>query len=113
VKTQAGGAAATVLVKAAGDVRLNVDGQTVRFAAPEQRFVTPQLEAGRAYFYEIRATVARDGKDVTVTRKVTVRAGEESRIDFGDVVGLAQQDAARDKVTEKPKVGDGQRASAR
>jgi uncharacterized protein (TIGR03000 family) len=90
---------ATVIVKASGDVRLSVDGQPTRFTAPEQRFVTPQLEAGKSYFYEIQATVARDGKDVSVTRKVTVRAGEEARVDFGDVVGLAQQGAAPAKVT--------------
>jgi uncharacterized protein (TIGR03000 family) len=91
---------ATVLVKGAGDVRLIVDGQPQRFTAPEQRFVTPELQAGRTYAYDFTATLMRDGKEVTLTRKVLVRAGQETRVDL-DEASVAQDTGGKATVTVK------------
>jgi uncharacterized protein (TIGR03000 family) len=85
---------ATVVIKLPADTRLSVNGQETTVANGEQRFTTPALEPGRTYSYDMTATTKRDGKDVTVTRKVIVRAGEESRADFTDMAA-AQADRPR------------------
>jgi uncharacterized protein (TIGR03000 family) len=83
-------APATVLVKAPLDVHITVNGNVAERTTAEQLFTTPDLERGRTYSYEFRAEAVRDGKTVTRTRKVIVKAGQESKADFSD---LTQADA--------------------
>ena len=78
--------AASVVIKASPDVKLKVNGQATPLDSVEQRFRTPLLQAGQVYSYEIVATGMRDGKEVSETRKVLVRAGQESRVDFTDMI---------------------------
>jgi uncharacterized protein (TIGR03000 family) len=40
------------------------------------------LTPGQAYFYDVRVEVVRDGKKLSDTRRVIVRAGEEARANF-------------------------------
>src|SRR5262249_29397468 len=47
-----------------------------------RRFVTPALEQGQNYTYEIRAVWDDNGNKVERTRKVQVRAGQQSSVDF-------------------------------
>jgi uncharacterized protein (TIGR03000 family) len=77
---------ASVVIKAPAEVKVTVNGQATALAGMEQRFATPPLEVGRTYSYEMVATTTRDGKEMSQTRKVLVRAGEESRVDFTDLV---------------------------
>jgi uncharacterized protein (TIGR03000 family) len=77
---------ASVVIKAPAEVKLTVNGQPTALANLEQRFGTPPLEVGRSYSYDIVATTMRDGKVLSQTRKIIVRAGEESRVDFSDLV---------------------------
>jgi uncharacterized protein (TIGR03000 family) len=44
--------------------------------------VTPPLAAGRDFHYTLTAQLMRDGRAVNVTRDVTVRAGEETRVEI-------------------------------
>ena len=53
--------------------------------AAEQTFTTPALVPGELYAYVFQAQANRDGRTVTRTQRVTVRAGEESRVDFMDL----------------------------
>jgi uncharacterized protein (TIGR03000 family) len=46
-------------------------------------FVSPPLEKGQTFTYEIRARWTQDGKPVEQTRHVNVRAGENVQVDFG------------------------------
>ena len=78
-------APATVVVKAPLDVHITVNGKLAERANAEQVFTTPELDAGRAYSYEFRAEAIRDGKTVTRTRKVIVKAGQESTAEFNDL----------------------------
>jgi uncharacterized protein (TIGR03000 family) len=79
------GNAAAVVVQAPLDARLTVNGQAMTRTAAEQTFTTPALEPGQLYAYVFQAEATRDGKAVTRTQRVTVRAGEESRVDFMDL----------------------------
>ena len=46
--------------------------------------VSPELEAGQVYHYDLTAEVVRDGQTVRLTQAVTVRPGEttEVQLDF-------------------------------
>jgi uncharacterized protein (TIGR03000 family) len=79
------GNAAAVVVQAPLDARLTVNGQAMTRTAAEQTFTTPALEPGQLYSYVFQAEATRDGRAVTRTQRVTVRAGEESRVDFMDL----------------------------
>ncbi len=73
---------ALVLVTLPAESRLLVSDQVTTITAGERRFQTPPLEPGRDYFYLMRAEIKRGGRTVALTRRVTVRAGEESRVSF-------------------------------
>jgi uncharacterized protein (TIGR03000 family) len=88
--------AATVVVKAATDVRITVNGQDMPRSAAEESFSSPELDAGRTYQYVFKAEAMRDGKPVTVTRNVTVLAGQQSEADFRDLgAGAGARDVAK------------------
>jgi uncharacterized protein (TIGR03000 family) len=59
------------------------DGVLMRQSGVERHFVTPPLTPGEMYAFEIRASW-RDvaGKELTRTRRVDVRAGEQQVVDF-------------------------------
>jgi uncharacterized protein (TIGR03000 family) len=48
-------------------------------------YQTPTLAPGQTYFYEVRVEVNRDGKAVSQTKRVLLRAGQEVRADFKDM----------------------------
>jgi uncharacterized protein (TIGR03000 family) len=84
-------APATVIIKLPADARLTVNGQETKVSNGEQRFRTPALEPGRTYSYEMTVTGKKADKEMTVTRKVTVRAGQESLADFTDLAAAAAE----------------------
>ena len=84
-KEASAAAPATVVVKAPLDVHITVNGQPAERTEATQVFTTPSLDAGRTYSYEFQAEAVRDGKTVTRTRKVIVKAGQESTADFNDL----------------------------
>jgi uncharacterized protein (TIGR03000 family) len=87
--------AATVLVKAPMDVRVKFNGQLANRTTEEQTFVTPALEPGQNYSYQVTAEAERDGKPVTRTKKVMVKANEQARVDFSDLTVPVGTGAAR------------------
>jgi uncharacterized protein (TIGR03000 family) len=84
-KEASAAAPATVVVRAPLDVHITVNGKPADRTEATQVFTTPTLDAGRTYSYEFRAEATRDGKTVTRTRKVIVKAGQESTADFSDL----------------------------
>jgi uncharacterized protein (TIGR03000 family) len=75
----------TVVVHLPADANLTVDGTEVTLTSATRKLVTPQLDPGRDYYYTLKATVERDGKTLTVRKRVWVRAGTEAVVDFGDI----------------------------
>jgi uncharacterized protein (TIGR03000 family) len=77
-------APATLLVRLPADARLTIDGYAPRSASGTRWFVTPPLEPGRAFHYQLRAELERGGKRLTQMREVAVRAGQQTdvTIDF-------------------------------
>ncbi len=73
---------ARVVVQLPADAKLFVDDQPIKATEERQTFSTPQLQRGQTYFYEVRAEAVRDGKTVSETKRVLIRAGEEVSVSF-------------------------------
>jgi uncharacterized protein (TIGR03000 family) len=76
---------ARVVVKAPADVKVTVNGQLTNRRSTEEEFQTPELKPGYTYSYVFQAEAVRDGKPVTRTQRVVVRAGQRSQVDFSDL----------------------------
>jgi uncharacterized protein (TIGR03000 family) len=79
---------ATVVVQLPPDARMWVDGKPADLTSATRSFVTPALESGRDYYYTIKAEASRSG--LAQTARVIVRAGQFSRVDFGDLTSVAR-----------------------
>jgi uncharacterized protein (TIGR03000 family) len=76
---------ARLVVELPADAQLYVDDRRTQATSERRTFQTPELEKGQAYYYEVRVEAVRDGKPVSETRRVVVKAGEEVLADFKDV----------------------------
>lgn len=72
-------ASATIIVTLPAQATLKVDDYATTSTSGTRVFVTPALEAGKEFSYTLSAEIVRDGKKVTTSKQVTVRAGEETR----------------------------------
>jgi uncharacterized protein (TIGR03000 family) len=79
-KTSVEPAPATIIVNLPAEAKLTVDGNPTTSTSDRRVFVSPALDRGMEYFYTLKAEVVRDGKAETRTEKVTVRAGEETKV---------------------------------
>ena len=75
-------APATIIVSLPASAKLMVDGNPTTSTSDRRVFVSPALDRGMEYFYTLKAEVVRDGKTETRTEKVTVRAGEETKVEI-------------------------------
>jgi uncharacterized protein (TIGR03000 family) len=78
-------APARLVVKLPEDARLFVDDDPCPLTSARRAFDTPQLQPGVTYQYTIRAELTRDGRAVKASKRVLVRAGEETIVEFGDL----------------------------
>jgi uncharacterized protein (TIGR03000 family) len=88
-------ARAHVQVKVPAKARLWFNGKKTVSRGRRRRFHTPPLEPGRKYDYTLRARWKMNGKTVTQTQKVRVRAGAE--VDVAFPVASNPQDHKRDR----------------
>jgi len=79
-KTGALSAPATIVVSLPAEAKLTIDGTPTTSTSALRTFSSPRLTTGKDYFYTLTAEVVRNGKPVSVTEKVVVRAGEERRV---------------------------------
>ena len=75
-----GPAPASRIVHLPANARLTIDGDPTRSTSGARWFVSPPLEPGKTYHYDLKAEVVRDGKRLTETRRVAVRAGQVSAV---------------------------------
>jgi uncharacterized protein (TIGR03000 family) len=78
-------APAEVVIAAAAGVTIRVNGQVTPRKTEMETFLTPDLQAGRTYAYQVEAEATIDGKPVRKTRRVEVRAGWQTQVDFTDL----------------------------
>jgi uncharacterized protein (TIGR03000 family) len=81
-KDKAGGEAkaARVIVHAAKDVSVTVNGVRVARQGYSDTFTTPNLPHGKSFSYTVTATVTRGGREVTETKRVGVTAGARAEV---------------------------------
>jgi uncharacterized protein (TIGR03000 family) len=75
----------TVLVEVrvpTDDSEVTVEGKVMPRQGTMRRYVSPSLEGGRVYYYEVRASWVQEDKEVNETRRVPVRAGQRVIVDF-------------------------------
>lgn len=73
---------ATLVVELPENAVLTVDDQATASTSTHRNFVTPQLPAGTDYRYTLKATFSVDGSQKTVEKVVTVRAGQETKVNM-------------------------------
>lgn len=73
---------ATMNVRVPADAEIWFQGSKTGQQGVSRTFVSPPLEKGRGFTYEIRARWTEGGKEVEQTRQVHVRAGEQVDVDF-------------------------------
>jgi uncharacterized protein (TIGR03000 family) len=73
-------APATIILSVPADAKLTIDGVATSSTSATRSFVTPELTGAKEYVYTFNAEITRDGQTLTATEKVTVRAGQESRV---------------------------------
>ena len=61
---------------------LTFDGAPTQSTSRVRDFVTPPLEAGKDFHYDLAARLVRNGESVTIERRITVRAGEDTVTDL-------------------------------
>ena len=76
---------ARLLVDLPADAKLYIDDQLMKTTSEHRTFNTPRLDSNLTYYYELRAEVVRDGKPVTMTKRVTLKAGDIIRARFGEL----------------------------
>jgi uncharacterized protein (TIGR03000 family) len=84
---------AKLVVELPADSKLFIDDVPMKNATGVRSFNTPALEPGQAYYYMVRVESTRDGKPVSETRRVIVRAGQVARADFKDLTSDAVRTA--------------------
>ena len=91
-------APATLVVRVPADAALSINGVATRSAAATRSFVSPSLQPGKEFHYTLKAEAVRDGRKVTATQRVAVRAGERKEVvlAFGPA-GVASGDVGRSR----------------
>jgi uncharacterized protein (TIGR03000 family) len=69
-------------VRVPDDAEVWFDDVRTAQTGPVRQFVTPRLEPGEEYAYEIRARWLENGRSVTRTRRIVIQAGRNVRVDF-------------------------------
>jgi len=73
-------APARIIVNLPSDARLTIDGYVTTSTAATRVFASPSLETGKQFFYLFEGELVRDGRTVTATKKVEVRAGQQVQV---------------------------------
>lgn len=75
----------SVIVLLPYDARLFFDDIPTRQTGMTRLYTTPPLVTGSEYYYQLRAEITREGKVISQTRKVPVRSGDTTYVDFSDL----------------------------
>jgi len=77
-------ASARVVVKLPADARFFIGDRAWSLNSTTHSFKTPELRPDFRYEYTLRAEVERNGRTVSRSKQVTVLAGQETVVEFGE-----------------------------
>lgn len=86
---------AQLVVRVPADAKLYADGQATTLTGSERSFMTPEITAGKDFAYTLKMEVTKDGQVQSEIKKVVVRAGHRTVVDFVS----AQADRVTSEVT--------------
>ena len=81
---------ASLQIELPAGATLFVDGRMVPGTGSVRTFSTPELPAGKTYYYDMKAEVTVDGKVVHEEHRVVVRGGESLKQSFGELIARAK-----------------------
>jgi uncharacterized protein (TIGR03000 family) len=85
-------APATIIVSLPANATLTIDDAATTSTASPRVFTSPVLPAGKDFHYTLKAQYVRAGQPVVLSREVTVRAGEETRVNLqAGLAGVASR----------------------
>jgi len=73
-------APATIIVSLPADATLKVDDYLTTSKSATRVFVSPNLNRGQEFTYTLTGEIVREGQSVVATKRIAVRAGEETRV---------------------------------
>jgi uncharacterized protein (TIGR03000 family) len=76
---------AKLIVEVPAGAKLFIDDRSMNTPSEHRVYQTPTLEQGQTYYYEVRVEFNHDGKALSQTKRVLLRAGQEVRADFKDM----------------------------
>jgi uncharacterized protein (TIGR03000 family) len=88
--------AAVIDLRVPADAQVWFDGDATNQRGPNRVFTSPPLDPGKAYHYDVKARWTENGRPVERTRRVDVRAGQHTTVDFA-----RDQGADRDLNTDR------------
>jgi uncharacterized protein (TIGR03000 family) len=65
------------------DAKLYIENQPTQLTGTRREFISPRLEAGKEYLYTLRAEVEKNGKRMSGTEELPVKAGDHRTVEFG------------------------------
>ncbi|HZY86783.1 MAG TPA: TIGR03000 domain-containing protein [Gemmataceae bacterium] len=74
--------AAVIDVRVPADAQVWFDGDATQQRGGDRLFTSPALEPGKNYHYDVKVRWTQNGKPVERTRRVDVRAGQHTTVDF-------------------------------
>src|SRR5262249_28276981 len=81
---------ATIVVSLPASAQLSFNGHSVgATAATERTFVSPQLVGGQAYSYDVKAEFQKDGRTVSVSKRVRIEPGKTVRVNLNEAAGTS------------------------
>jgi uncharacterized protein (TIGR03000 family) len=95
--------AATIDVRVPPDAQVWFDGDPTSQRGSDRVFSSPPLEPGKTYHYNVRVRFTQNGQPVERTRRVEVRAGQRTNVDFNQDQGVDRdrdRDLNRDRNTD-------------
>ncbi len=73
-------APATIVVSLPAEAKLLIDDAATISTSETRVFASPTLEPGKDFSYTLKGELVRDGRTLSTSRRVSVRAGEETRV---------------------------------
>lgn len=80
---------ARITVRLPADAKLFVDNTECPLSSAVRTFATPKLEQGKKYYYTLKAEAKQNGQTVVQSQRVTMTAGQQVNVDFGNINSTA------------------------
>ena len=86
-----GQAPALIWVDVPGDDQVRFFDHLTRQGGTRRLYRSPALASGPDYYYDVKATVSRQGKLIADTRTLSVQPGQTYRVAFGELTAYRRQ----------------------